>query len=95
MVFSHLLDAENRIWGQSDSVLTRGDAPATSWVEGEIITDEYEIAVDPATPPGEYVIEIGMYDASTEQRLPAYGPRSKELEGARILLEGVQVRATE
>jgi hypothetical protein len=89
-VFTHLLDGGERIWGQMDSVPVNGAAPTTSWIEGEIITDEYAIVVDPEAPSGEYVIEIGMYDASSGHRLSAYDLHG-ELQGDRILLQGMPV----
>jgi 4-amino-4-deoxy-L-arabinose transferase-like glycosyltransferase len=89
-VFTHLLDAEERIWGQMDSIPGMGEAPTTSWVEGEIVTDEYEIVLDPETPPGEYMIEIGMYDATTGRRLRVLiGDEAQEED--RVLLRLVQI----
>lgn len=93
-VFTHLLDADEGIGGQMDSIPGRGEAPTTSWVEGEVVTDEYEIVVDTDAPPGEYVIEVGMYDASTGERLPVYDT-SAELEGHRVLLEATRVLVAE
>ncbi len=69
-VFVHLLDRENRIWGQRDSVPGNGTLPTTGWVKREVIADEYEFTVRPDAPPGEYLIEVGLYDAQTGQRLP-------------------------
>lgn len=89
-VFTHLLDAEERMWGQMDSPPQSGQAPTTSWLEAEVITDPYEIAVDDQAPSGEYVIEIGMYDASTGERLPIYMD-GQRLEGDRLLLGVVRV----
>ncbi len=89
-VFTHLLDAENQIWGQSDSIPVKGAAPTTSWIEGEIIADEYEIVVAAEAPPGEYAIEIGMYDASTGQRLPIFSD-DQALKEDRVLLAVVRV----
>jgi hypothetical protein len=93
-VFTHFLDANERTWSQMDSIPLRGEAPTTSWVEGEIITDHYELVVDPEAPAGEYVMEIGMYEASTGQRLPIYDIQGGSL-GDRILLEGIQVLTSE
>jgi hypothetical protein len=59
-------------------------------MEGEILTDEYEIIVDPDAPPGEYVIEIGMYDASTGQRLSVLS-HDQVVEEDRLLLGVVHV----
>jgi len=89
-VFTHLLDTKEQIRGQKDSVPGGGTLPTTSWMQGEIITDEYEIAVYPDAPPGEYVIEMGMYDASTGQRLPVFSD-DQVLEDDRLLLGVVQV----
>jgi 4-amino-4-deoxy-L-arabinose transferase-like glycosyltransferase len=89
-VFTHLLDTEQRIWGQRDSVPRRGEAPTTTWVEGEIVADGYEIVVDPEAPPGEYVIEIGMYDAISGRRLRVLNGAEGQEED-RILLGLVQV----
>jgi uncharacterized membrane protein len=89
-VFTHLLDAEAHVWGQSDSIPLRGEAPTTSWVPGEIIADPYDVVVDPDAPPGDYVFEIGMYDATSGQRLTvsADGLRA---EGDRLLLGEVKI----
>jgi 4-amino-4-deoxy-L-arabinose transferase-like glycosyltransferase len=89
-VFTHLLDAEERVWGQMDSLPGGGAAPTTSWVREEVITDEYEIVVDEQAPAGTYVIEIGMYEASTWERLPIVAD-GERLEGDRLLLEQIQV----
>lgn len=93
-VFTHLLDTEHRIWGQKDSIPARGEAPTTSWVEGEVIRDDYEIAVDPQVPLGEYAIEIGMYEAGTGQRLAIFDPHGA-LQEDRILLAGIRSVASE
>jgi hypothetical protein len=69
-IFVHLLDRENRIWGQRDSVPGNGTFPTTGWVKGEVVADEYEFTVRPDAPPGEYLIEVGLYDVQTGQRLP-------------------------
>jgi uncharacterized membrane protein len=93
-VFTHLLDSEERIWGQMDSIPARGQAPTTSWAKGEIITDEYEIAMDPEVAAGVHVIEIGMYDPSSGQRLSVYDLQG-ERQGDRIPLVATLVLVAE
>ena len=85
-VFTHLLDAEGRVRGQKDSMPCGGACPTTGWLEGEVIVDRYEIAVDPDAPAGEYQIEVGMYDPQTLRRLPAFDEAGKRLADDRILL---------
>jgi hypothetical protein len=68
-VFVHLLDARAAIWGQRDAVPRNGEAPTTSWIPGEIISDTYSIPVQPDAPLGEYEIGIGMYSQPSGTRL--------------------------
>nr|NIO67670.1 hypothetical protein [Anaerolineae bacterium] len=91
-VFTHLLDADSRIWAQQDGIPASGARPTTGWVPGEVIRDEVQLAVDPQAPPGDYVIEVGLYDAGD----PAL-PRLSVLDEAgqpiddRVLLAEVRV----
>lgn len=86
-VFVHLLDDNDQIWGQRDSMPGGGERPTTSWLEGEIVIDQYEMALKPDTPPGEYRVEIGMYDATTGQRLPVFAKNGERLPQDRILFD--------
>ncbi|NIO70302.1 MAG: hypothetical protein GTN71_15070 [Anaerolineae bacterium] len=92
-VFVHLLDAQNRIWGQRDSVPDGGQYPTTGWLEGEVVEDEYEIPVDPAAPSGEYLIEVGLYDAAQPgyPRLPVLDEQGQII-GDRVLLREVKIK---
>jgi len=69
-VFAHLLDPAGQIRGQRDSIPCGGACPTTGWLEGEVLVDTYNIAVDPGAPARAYTIAVGWYDASTGQRLP-------------------------
>jgi hypothetical protein len=91
-VFTHLLDADSRIWAQQDGIPANGARPTTGWVPGEVIRHEVQLAVDPQAPSGDYVIEVGLYDAGD----PAL-PRLSVLDEAdqpiddRVLLAEVRV----
>ncbi len=89
-VFTHLLDEDNHIWGQKDSVPGDGTLPTTGWLRGEVIADDYDIVIKPETPTGEYVLEIGMYEAATGERLPVVDERGDTL-GDRIILGPIRV----
>jgi len=84
-VFTHLIDEQNRIWGQQDNPPRGGQHPTTRWVKGEVVTDSYNIPIDPDAPPGEYVIEIGLYNAATGDRLPVLDEKG-EVKDDRVLL---------
>jgi len=90
-VFVHLIDAQNRTWGQRDNPPVKGTYPTTSWLPGEVVSGEYEILVDAAAPTGEYQIEVGMYDLGTMLRLPAFDEQGNPLPGDRVLLSKVRM----
>ena len=75
-VFTHLLgevyniDNDNFLWGQQDNEPVNNSRPTTTWRSGEIIVDSYAIPIAAQAPPGNYQIEIGLYDPATGARLP-------------------------
>ena len=68
-VFLHVLDAGNHIVGQRDAEPGGGARLTTLWSPSEVVADNYGLPIHPATPPGEYRVEVGMYDPETGQRL--------------------------
>jgi len=60
--FFRLVGPDGRIWaeGASQPVLSENGDLAT-WRQGQIITEEGELAVPTGTPPGEYRLQIGFY----------------------------------
>jgi hypothetical protein len=91
-VFTHLLDADSRIWAQQDGIPANGARPTTGWVPGEVIRDEVQLAVDPQAPSGDYVIEVGLYDAGDPAlpRLPVLDEADQPIDD-RVLLAEVRV----
>jgi hypothetical protein len=89
-VFTHLLDGANQIQGQQDNPPMSGSYPTTMWLPGEVVIDEYTLVVDTDAPPGEHIVEIGLYVAETGQRLPVLDGMGQII-GDRILLSRVQV----
>ncbi len=71
-VFVHLIDAAGQIVAQQDHLPGDGQFPTTGWVPNEILTDAYQIAIPAGTPPGQYRLRVGLYDANDPQfsRLP-------------------------
>ena len=91
-VFVHLLNKEGEIHGQRDGMPANGALPTTGWVQGEVIIDGREIPVSPETPPGMFTLALGMYDASTGERLPVLDAEGLPL-GDRLTLAEVELRA--
>jgi hypothetical protein len=88
-VFTHLLDSEGRLRAQKDNPPVNGLLPTSDWEAGEIIQDRYIIPLESGVPPGEYQLEIGMYQLGTGQRLEVHEEPGKK--GDRILLSTVEV----
>ena len=84
-VFTHLLDEENRIWGQKDNWPLNNTYPTTEWIKGEIVIDSYDIIVDREAPPGEYTLEVGMYDLATNDRVSIIDAQGRVKDNAIIL----------
>ncbi len=89
-VFTHLLDTNGFLVAQRDNQPVGGNNPTSFWNEAEIVKDVYHIAIDPSTPAGLYLIEVGMYELSSGQRLPVLDERGEVVDN-RILLGEVKV----
>jgi hypothetical protein len=64
-IFTHLLDSAEKVLINADHAPPR---PGQGWVAGEIITDPVTLTLPIDLAPGEYALEVGLYDASD----PAY-----------------------
>jgi hypothetical protein len=90
-VFVHLLDADEVIQGWGDSLPGGGTLPTTSWLAGEYLRDRHEIAIKPEAPSGEYLIEVGLYEAISGARLPVLDEEG-QVQGDRVLLTQTPIR---
>ena len=91
-VFIHLIDQDERIMGQKDNRPVSGLYPTTEWTPGERIVDRYEIATGPEIPPGDYSIEMGLYELESGERLPVLDAMGLPKD-SRVVLGKVQVVA--
>lgn len=85
-VFTHLVDENGEIWGQKDNEPVDGFYPTSLWQPGEILRDQYDLAISSAAPPGEYSIEVGLYRPETGKRLPVQLPEERK-PADRIILQ--------
>jgi hypothetical protein len=78
-VFVHLLTTEGKYVAGHDGQPVGGSRPTLVWVPGEVVIDTHTLALPADLPEGEYVIEVGMYDAEIAgmPRLPVVGPEGK------------------
>ena len=92
-VFVHLLNANGEMVAGQDSEPVSATRPTTGWVPGEFVTDRHDIIVPAELPVGEYVVEVGMYDAGAARlpRLPVLAGDG-QIATDRVIFGPVQVR---
>jgi hypothetical protein len=74
-VFTQFLGPDGRVWGQHDNPPKGGWYPMPLWSPGEVVVDDYAVRIDPAAPPGDYHLIVGMYDPATGTRVGiTHGP---------------------
>ena len=66
-IYIRLVDEAGTVWGQVDRMILAGLWRPDRWRSGYFLRDEYKLPIDPATPPGTYQLEVGMYDFVTGQ----------------------------
>jgi 4-amino-4-deoxy-L-arabinose transferase-like glycosyltransferase len=86
-IFTHLLDSQGRLIVGDDGEPGKGSYPTNRWQAGELIITEYQLFIPKDAPPGEYTIEIGLYNWQTGERLPL-----ADQEGDAVILGKVYVR---
>ena len=67
--FVHMVDLIGQVWGAS---LERGnDAfhvyPPSRWQPGQVVRADFDVNLNPATPPGTYTLVVGLRDAAGVQ----------------------------
>ncbi len=83
--FVHLLDPAGAVRAQSDAAPRDGNYPTSIWSVGEIVIDPRTLVLPPDASPGEYQIEVGMYEWPSLLRLPVTDANSRN-QGDHIIL---------
>lgn len=84
-VFVHLLDAGGNPLGQHDGPPREGAYPTSWWLPNQVVVDRHTIQLTkPLT--GAARLLVGLYDAATLVRLPAYDGQGQRLAGDAIPL---------
>jgi hypothetical protein len=64
-----LRDAAGVEWTASDTQLAYGYYPTFMWRPGEVVPDFYRLRLPDGTPPGNYTIDLSLYDPPTKLTL--------------------------
>ena len=95
-VFAHVIGGVNPatqspVWAQMDTEPGGGSRATTTWQVGETIDDRYGLLLPANIPPGEYLIEIGMYDSTNQTRLPVLDENGARAQDDRVILGSARV----
>ena len=86
-VFVHLLAPNSQeIASQWDSSPLQGAYPTSWWRSGEVISDRVTLDLT-GVPRGGYQLAIGLYDPSTDERLPVVAPSGEQIPDGRLVVE--------
>jgi hypothetical protein len=76
-VFFHLVDESGYVHAQRDRAPAQGFYPTSAWTPGEVVADMHCLQIPPQLAPGQYGLNVGLYDPDSGERLPllsAAGP---------------------
>ena len=86
-VFAHLIGPDGALVAQDDKVPYDGVYPPDRWWPGQIVDDAYQIEIPAGAQPGEYHLQIGMYDWQTGERLDLFTESGAPLPDNQVRLE--------
>ncbi|HRO24826.1 MAG TPA: hypothetical protein PLR07_11095, partial [Promineifilum sp.] len=69
-LFAHLGNPSAAPLAQTDGPVMGGEYPSSLWVAGERFDETISLSLPADLPPGEYPVNIGLYDFATGARLP-------------------------
>ncbi len=84
-------DAYLNRWAAQDSWPQQGAAPTSTWRVGELIPDPYRLILNPDTPPGQYDVEVVVYDATMLKPLRLVTADGRPIDAESVLLSPVRV----
>lgn len=94
-VFIHLTDVAGRPWLGHDYTPLGGAFPSylwfPKWLEGQQVIDPYRLVLPLNVPPGEYWLEVGMYEMGSVRRIPQFD-LDGTMTGDRYILGSVTVK---
>ena len=87
VVFTHLLDDQGRIIAQHDGPPANGNRITTGWLAQEYILDDHEMTFLIRGYEGEALIEVGLYDPVSGDRLRSSNGADHVILPGRITIE--------
>ncbi len=90
-VFVHLTDQHGKSVFGYDSQPHKGESPTSKWKLHAVNVDPILFVIPSDVPPGEYRLNVGMYDLQTQERLLFVDAQGQPM-ADQVVIEGVQVQ---
>ena len=68
-VFVHVLNAQGEVVAQHDGLPVLWRYGTDEWKPGEPVIDFHQVPIDANVPPGDYTLQVGLYDDGTGARV--------------------------
>ena len=92
-VFVHVLGRDEQVIAQEDTYPGMGSYPTSLWQVGGVIKDTYGMYVLPESKaPSRFRVEVGIYDRSTGEVLPAFDGAGHPIQGVTVAQGKVTTR---
>ena len=93
-IFIHLIDANGALGLGHDYTPLGGAFPSylwfPKWLEGQQVIDPYRLVIPEDIPPGQYWLEVGMYEMGSIRRIPQFS-LDGAMTGDRFILGSILV----
>ena len=87
VAFVHLRDTPETRYAQGDSLPLGGAYPTWLWRRGEIVLDPHPIVLPPGGPAPLVDLYVGLFDATTLDRLPVFDAAGQPVPNDEVILE--------
>ena len=90
-VFVHISrNGQNII--EKDNPPVQGARPTSGWVPNEVIRDSYAFVIPADASGGDYLLEVGLFNPQTQQRLPVTNPGAVQQGDQSLILKLLKIQ---
>jgi len=90
-VFTHLIGSNGALQAQRDSEPRGGSLPTDQWPVNQRIADNYAMLLPEDIPAGNYLLNVGMYQLTTGERLTVFTESSEASQKDYVTLKTVKI----
>jgi hypothetical protein len=77
------------IWARADAQPSSGTQPTSAWQSGQIVRDHHALTIPSGTPPGDYAIQVMVYESKRERAANIVAPENRR--GQTVALGNITV----